>query len=109
MKSIAASSAALLLASSFVRADTANAEKVQALRLAPTEVDRLNLLEDNQVLIPTHFLIPSAKNHQQFVFDFLNPPSGVVTGAGGHTVEASSANFAAVIGNGVAMTIGFLG
>jgi len=32
-----------------------------------------------------------------------------VQGAGGHTVEASSANFAAVVGNGVAMTIGFLG
>ena len=29
---------------------------------------------------------------------------GVVTGAGGHTVEASSANFPAVIGNGMAMS-----
>ncbi|KZP17898.1 RmlC-like cupin, partial [Athelia psychrophila] len=32
-----------------------------------------------------------------------------VTGAAGHTVEASSENFAAVVGNGVAMTIGTLG
>ncbi|KAJ7485707.1 RmlC-like cupin domain-containing protein [Mycena latifolia] len=44
----------------------------------------------------------------------MNPPSGdtpsgIVAGAAGHTVEAFSANFPAVIGNGVAMTIGFLG
>lgn len=33
----------------------------------------------------------------------------MTTGAGGHTVAASSENFPAVVGNGVAMTIGFLG
>ncbi|KAJ7153964.1 RmlC-like cupin [Mycena crocata] len=73
-------------------------DQVKKLRLAPTAVDRINVLSDDK----------------QFVFDFLNPPSGnipsgIVIGAGGHTVEASSANFPAVIGNGVAMTIGFLG
>lgn len=47
----------------------------------------------------------------QFVFDFLNPPggSGETVGAGGHTVAASSATFPALIGTGMAMTIGFLG
>ncbi|KAJ7126275.1 RmlC-like cupin domain-containing protein, partial [Mycena epipterygia] len=78
-------------------------DQVTQLRLAPTAVDRQAILADDK----------------QFVFDFLNPPSGdtpsgdtpsgIVTGAAGHTVEASSANFPAVIGNGVAMTIGFLG
>ncbi|KAI0318172.1 RmlC-like cupin domain-containing protein, partial [Amylostereum chailletii] len=44
------------------------------------------------------------------VFDFLNPgPVGTTSGAGGHTVEASSNNFPAVVGQGVSMTIGFLG
>ncbi|KAI0027466.1 RmlC-like cupin domain-containing protein, partial [Vararia minispora EC-137] len=47
----------------------------------------------------------------QFLFDFVNPPSsvGVTSGAGGHTVAATSENFPAVVGNGVSMTIGFLG
>ena len=45
----------------------------------------------------------------QFVFDFLHSAAGETDGAGGHTVAASSANFPAVIGNGMAMTIGFLG
>ena len=50
-----------------------------------------------------------ALNDSQYLFNFLAPPSGVTTGAGGHTVAASSENFPAVIGNGVSMTIGFLG
>ncbi|KAF7986548.1 hypothetical protein HWV62_26276 [Athelia sp. TMB] len=73
-------------------ADSAIASLVAELKTAPTANDRLALLSD-----------------EQLVFNFLSPPSGVVTGAGGHTVEASSENFAAVVGNGVAMTIGFLG
>ena len=43
------------------------------------------------------------------MFDFLHPPVGETDGAAGHTVMASSASFPAVIGNGMAMTIGFLG
>jgi len=70
-------------------------EQVAQLRLAPTAVDRINALPDDK----------------QFVFDFFNPPTtvGIVTGAGGHTVAASSGNFPAVVDNGIAMTIGFLG
>lgn len=84
---------ALSLVSS-VAAQSSVAELVASLRLAPTEVDRLNLV-----------------SNEQFVFDFVNPngTTGVTTGAGGHTVAATSENFAAVIGNGVSMTIGFLG
>jgi hypothetical protein len=46
-----------------------------------------------------------------FVFNFLNPPggSGETIGKGGHTVGASGANFPALIGTGMAMTVGFLG
>ncbi|KAJ7485685.1 RmlC-like cupin [Mycena latifolia] len=66
---------------------------VAQLRLAPTAVDRLNDLP----------------NDKQYTFDFFNPPGGITTGAGGHTVAATSANFPAVVGNGIAMTIGFLG
>ncbi|VDC01130.1 unnamed protein product [Peniophora sp. CBMAI 1063] len=70
------------------------AQLVSQLRQAPTEVDRLNLVSD-----------------EQFIFDFVNPNGtvGVTNGAGGHTVAATSANFPAVVGNGVSMTIGFLG
>jgi len=35
----------------------------------------------------------------------LAPPSGVTSGAGGHTVAASSENFPAVVGNGVSMSM----
>ncbi|KZV60340.1 RmlC-like cupin, partial [Peniophora sp. CONT] len=67
---------------------------VANLREAPTEVDRFRLVEDDQ-----------------FLFDFVNPNTtvGVTNGAGGHTVAATSENFPAVVGNGVSMTIGFLG
>ncbi|KAJ7117740.1 RmlC-like cupin domain-containing protein [Mycena epipterygia] len=68
-------------------------DEVAQLRLDPTAVDRVNTLSPDS----------------QFVFDFFNPPAGVVTGAGGHTVTATSGTFAAVVDNGVAMTIGFLG
>ncbi|KAI0069312.1 RmlC-like cupin [Artomyces pyxidatus] len=68
------------------------AQLVASLRQAPTEVDRMNLLQDSDLL-----------------FNFLAPPSGVTTGSGGHTVAATSGNFPGVVGNGVSMTIGFLG
>ncbi|KAJ7931674.1 RmlC-like cupin [Mycena leptocephala] len=44
-----------------------------------------------------------------FYFRLPEPPGGVTTGAAGHTVAATSGNFPAVVGNGVAMTVGFLG
>jgi len=69
-----------------------NASFVSQLKGAATAPQRMALLRDSDLL-----------------FDFVNPTSGVVTGAGGRTVEASSSNFGAVVGNGVAMTIGFLG
>ncbi|KAJ7251293.1 RmlC-like cupin [Mycena rebaudengoi] len=68
-------------------------DAVAQLRLAPTAVDRINALS----------------NDKQFVFDFFNPTAGISTGAGGHTVTATSGTFPAVVGNGIAMTIGFLG
>ena len=65
------------------------AQLVAQLRTAPTEVDRLNLV-----------------SNEQFLFDFVNPNTtvGVTNGAGGHTVAATSENFPAVVGNGVSMS-----
>ncbi|EMD33398.1 hypothetical protein CERSUDRAFT_126144 [Gelatoporia subvermispora B] len=73
-------------------ADSGDAQLVAQLRDAATAVNRLNLLQDGD-----------------FVFNFLNATTGVTTGAAGHTVAASSSNFPALINNGVAMTVGFLG
>ena len=66
------------------------AQLVSQLRQAPTEVDRLNLV-----------------SNEQFIFDFVNPNTtvGVTNGAGGHTVAATSENFPAVVGNGVSMSM----
>ncbi|KAH8883073.1 RmlC-like cupin [Thozetella sp. PMI_491] len=67
---------------------------IQSLELAPTQRDRVNLL--NQ---------PG-----DFVFDFNNPPDAALTrGNGGWTVAATADTFPAVIGNGVGMTLGFIG
>lgn len=41
----------------------------------------------------------------QFLFDFNNPPAGSVNaGSGGHTVQARSDNFAAIVGKNIAMS-----
>ena len=86
-----------LSASSFAQEGGASpasvAELVAELRTAPTEVDRLKLL-----------------SNEDLVFDFLNPTSkvGVTNGAGGHTVAATSSNFPGVIGNGVSMSASIL-
>ncbi|VDB87605.1 unnamed protein product [Peniophora sp. CBMAI 1063] len=99
MFSIAAFASLLALAGSSLAQEGAAppasvAQLVAQLREAPTEVDRFALIEDDQ-----------------FLFDFVNPNTtvGVTNGAGGHTVAATSENFPAVVGNGVSMTIGFLG
>jgi len=67
---------------------------IDQLELAPTAVDRLNLLPKDS----------------DFVFDFKNPPSGsVVMGEGGHIAAANRKDFPALIGTGAAMAVGFLG
>jgi oxalate decarboxylase/phosphoglucose isomerase-like protein (cupin superfamily) len=63
---------------------------VAKLKLAPTHQDRIHLLTD-----------------EQFVFNFL-AGVGVTAGSGGMTTGANSGNFPAIIGNGMAMTIGHL-
>ena len=66
------------------------AEIVQELRLAPTKVDQFKITTD-----------------ELSVFDFNAAQKGdigVTTGVGGHTVAADSANFPAVVGNGVSMS-----
>jgi hypothetical protein len=62
---------------------------VAQLRNAPTEVDKFRLVSDEDRL-----------------FSFSNPNTtvGVTNGAGGHTVQAYSGNFPAVIGSGVSMS-----
>ena len=66
------------------------AEIVQELRLAPTKVDQFKITTD-----------------ELSVFDFNAAQAGdigVTTGVAGHTVAADSANFPAVVGNGVSMS-----
>ncbi|KZV68938.1 RmlC-like cupin [Peniophora sp. CONT] len=71
----------------------AQAQKVAQLRLAPTQVDRINVLSD-----------------EDLVFSFSNPSTavGTVTGAGGHAVLGISGNFPAVVGNSISMIVGHL-
>ena len=83
----AIASVALLALAGSSYAQSSVAELVSELRQAPTQVDRIRALNDSD-----------------YLFNFLAPPSGVTTGAGGHTVAATSENFAAVIGNGVSMS-----
>ncbi|KAI1426988.1 spherulin-1A [Xylaria sp. FL1777] len=63
------------------------------------------------LLAPTSKLrIPLLNQPGDFKFDFANPPAAAVTtGKGGHTVASDAASFPALIGNGAAMTLGFLG
>jgi hypothetical protein len=72
-----------------------NQDLINSLLQAPTAADRLNLL-------------PNASDH---LYDFNNPPlsSAITTGNGGHTVKADRKDFPALIGNGVSMTLGFIG
>ncbi|KAI0349412.1 RmlC-like cupin [Trametes cingulata] len=67
------------------------AEKIAALRDAPTQVDRIKLLDKDS----------------DFTFNFLNATA--TKGAGGSAVGATVANFPALVNNAMAMTIGFLG
>jgi hypothetical protein len=60
------------------------------LKTAPSQVDRVKALGDN------------------FIFDFRGT-LGVSEGRGGKTVAATARTFPALIGNGIAMTVGYLG
>jgi hypothetical protein len=75
--------------------NSGNIALISSLENAATAVDRIKLL-------------PNPSDH---VYDFLNPPTSdaTTTGLGGHTVKADRGTFPALIGNGVAMTVGFLG
>ncbi|KAH8924069.1 RmlC-like cupin [Atractiella rhizophila] len=63
---------------------------------SPGQLGKFNVLSDDP---------------QNFIFDFFNPSSqvGISTGLDGRTVAADVRNFPALIGNGVAITLGFLG
>jgi hypothetical protein len=67
------------------------------LKTATTELERVNLL-----------------NSQDFIFDFssfINATTnltGLTVGRGGRTVSANPTNFPALIGHGIAMTVGFI-
>jgi len=70
-----------------------NIDLIHKLLLAPTAVDRINLL-----------------NGSDFVYNFNAPPDGATTtGEGGRTVNANRKTFPALIGTGVAMNVGFIG
>jgi len=70
-----------------------NIDLIHKLLLAPTAADRINLLSQGD-----------------FVYDFNSPPDdATTTGEGGRTVKADRKTFPALIGTGVAMTVGFIG
>jgi len=76
-------------------ARSGNQDLINSLTQAANVVDRLNLL-------------PNASDH---VYDFNAPPraDAITAGSGGHTVKADRKDFPALIGNGVSMTVGFIG
>ncbi|KAK1755589.1 RmlC-like cupin domain-containing protein [Echria macrotheca] len=78
-----------------VNTRAADQSLISSLMTAPTQQERVKLL--NQ---------PG-----DFVFDFNNTtiPGSESEGMGGHTVAATARTFPALIGNGGAMTMGFLG
>ncbi|KAJ6560730.1 RmlC-like cupin domain-containing protein [Mycena sp. CBHHK59/15] len=87
-----------LAAAAHVSADAAadkaaEADLVGKLRLAPVATDRITLLSSDD----------------EFAFDFFDPTKAATVGEGGKLVTANSATFPAVIGNGAAMAVGFLG
>lgn len=83
---IASALAALPLSLAALTADQA-AQVWAQLAVAPTEVDRINILS----------------NDGDFVFNFLDPTATRTTGAGGFIVSANAGTFPATFGNGMAM------
>ena len=76
-------------------ANSGNQQLISSLESAATAADRYKLL-------------PNPSDH---VYDFNPPPTAdaTTTGLGGHTVKADRKDFPALIGNGVSMTLGFIG
>lgn len=72
-----------------------NSQVVSELLTASTALDRLDVLSSDT----------------DFLFDFFNPPPAAISAStqNGHTVAANRDTFPAVVGNGVSMTVGFLG
>ncbi|TCD67067.1 hypothetical protein EIP91_000580 [Steccherinum ochraceum] len=68
-------------------------QEVADLKVAPTANDRLNLLNPDS----------------NFVFDFNKAKTQTEGGAAGEIVRSAASNFPAVAGQGISMTIGFLG
>ncbi|EJD38329.1 RmlC-like cupin [Auricularia subglabra TFB-10046 SS5] len=69
---------------------TSTADKAAALHNAFTQVERISILADDS----------------DFVFSFTDPKNKATKGAGGSLIAANAANFPALIGNGMALTIG---
>ncbi|KAH7102430.1 RmlC-like cupin [Auriculariales sp. MPI-PUGE-AT-0066] len=88
MKAFALTAAVLSTLPVFSNAAT-SPEKAQAVRNALTNVDKINVLEDGD-----------------FVFDFKDTSLKATSGAGGKLVSANVGNFAALVGNGLALTVG---
>ncbi|KAH7105182.1 RmlC-like cupin [Auriculariales sp. MPI-PUGE-AT-0066] len=91
MKRVQLLSAVLAVAPAAIHA-TAPAEVLPLLKQAGTASDRIALLKDDS----------------DFVFNFLDPAKKAVAGAGGRTVSSNVANFPALFGAGIAMTLGFM-
>lgn len=92
--------AALTVLSTLAAVKAADADDlktlVSELTVAATQSERLLLLDEDK----------------DFVFDFLNAADikgAVGKGNGGQAVSAKTTTFPALIGNGLAMTVGFLG
>jgi hypothetical protein len=82
---------AAALASAQSPSPNPNQDIITTLKTTASQVERVNILDANE-----------------FIFDF-GGTVGVSEGRGGKVVSASSRNFPALIGNGVAMTVGYLG
>lgn len=84
---------------------------IAELITAPNHKGRVgDLPQDSEVGGISHYDWSTAQPmySSQFVFDFANPPAaGVTTGAGGHLVLASVADFPVLVGNGTCFRVGF--
>ncbi|KAJ7505641.1 hypothetical protein B0H11DRAFT_1850878 [Mycena galericulata] len=84
--------AAVHVSGDAVANQTAEADLVGKLRLAPVATDRISLLSSDS----------------EFAFDFFDPNDAATVGKGGKLILANAATFPAVIGTGSAMAAGLL-
>ena len=82
----------LLVASQKLRTPAENAKLIADLIVAPNAIGKIEILSDDT----------------DFVFDFYNPGQKRSQGNGGFAVGATKAVFPALVGNGIAMTVGIL-